>query len=1655
MPELRDIPQGTILGLNYTGLHDAALVAVAPSGDISFACSLERVTRHKRDGRWPEALLSQVPWRNVVGVAISSLDFDAASLLGKSHGVAGWPLRTSSGQPSVGRYPVEWQEKIASLPVQQWRYDHHLCHAASAYGPSRYQDALVLTCDAGAYQCPWFAAAYRGRGRDLETLGGMRAGEYHSPANVYTIVTAMLGLRPNAHEGKVTGLAARGSATEERVADFERRMLPLVSHLGDLLQWDMNWSGEMPPLISVNVERARQWRHDFGDYSDADLAACVQAWAEIQAGKMLDRAIALCGEDIPKSLCLAGGLFANVRINQTLIERFDEGFVAPPMTDDGTALGAALLAHREHYPDASTTDRPVTMYLGHDIGNDDAEQELGATGVRPEEINGSLATAVADLLRDGKTVAMARGAMEFGPRALGHRSILRRAEDASVNDWLNQRLQRTEYMPFAPMTPAFECEASYRDGRMVTPFMTVTVDCTEAMAAACPAVVHVDGTARPQRVSANDDPFLFAVLKSLHDAIGVGTVLNTSFNMHEEPIVCSAQDALDGFARAELDALVIGDQLVLRRGNEAALAQIAEIDRDRGLRGDKVAALSRWLDSSLNQLHELERLKREWFDPELARLHRDLGTAHAEFAMQAQEFGAARAELERSRAAIAAIHASITWRLSRLFDVIRRGDLRGLAAHMVRFVGHRFGWAARLLRRRSAPHQNTLEQLEKRTPKHSPPELSQLREQALKLLPDQLPTVAAIVPCYNYGRLVIEAVASLRAQTYPKLDIVVVNDGSTDKETLVALRELEAERVRVVHQSNTGLVGARQAGANETDSDLLLFLDNDDLLEPEAITLLAAHLAEHPDCAFAYPSQRFIGDQELCWEPQEYNAFDILWSNHPTVCSLIRREAFNEVGGYDARMVYGWEDWSHWIALSAKGHFGSRVAVPVFQHRRHGKTMTHTAADKGTELRASIIDGHPTLYEPSRITEVKRRWRPAVSVVVPFYNAHEYFHETLECLQQQTLEDFEVVVVNDASDAPESLAVLDQLREGRDGDGLTLRVVNREIRGDLAAARNTGVLSSRADFVFFLDPDDLILPTALEKLCWLLINTPDAGFTYSGVEHFGAKTGVCIDEYDAERLGRENFLTSAAMVRRDLYLRVGGMDESERLLFEDYDFWLRLAALGIGGKLLPEVLFRYRRHEGGRSAWVRRQLSDGQMLDVLKKRNPVFFGKAKEHPAHYRAMELPTTPVHELEQDLRARYLLDQRIPVDSFRRTNLPNLFPVRHWSTTRQRVLYLIPYMTIGGAERIDLDILEGIRATGAWVTLVVEQDEPRQWADRFVRASDEIVQLSQVAPAGNVQQLADHLVVSRNIDMVFIRNSRAGYEMAERWAARGERHVRFVDLLHVHNFGQDWCRQSATRDHCLHRRYVTNDDLLQYMNEQYGLNHDRFRRIYCGVDSAASTDDGTRSAAVRSEIKIPADRLVVGFVGRLDHQKNPQLWLAAVERIAAVRTDIDFVMIGDGPLGSELRRRISSLSCRDRVHMLGHRNDIPTTILALDLLLLTSRYEGLPQVVFEAMAAGVPVVSSDAGGTRECVTDDVGVIVELDSGPERYAEAVLNVLSDRDQLALLSTRCRARIQERFDVESMKNAYRAELTELCGEVDRAARLRGYLDLMMQGELL
>lgn len=420
---------------------------------------------------------------------------------------------------------------------------HHLGHAAAAYYASGFDDALAVTLDgSGDGHSSHVYDVTGGRWRHLHSIPS-----FDSLGNYYGYVTSICGFKMGKHEGKITGLAAYGK-------DAYREILNRFIQYSD---GTMINTGDVFRGAAVKKLRAALPENP----SREDLSATIQSISEEICANYVAHWLKKTGKS---KVVLAGGVVANVKINQRIHELpgVESVFVYPAMSDEGLSAGSALVVTAEKRPDLKMHGRKCIdhVYLGPEY----SEREI-ITALEDKDVQydrpANLEAQIAKLISDRHVVARMAGRMEYGPRALGNRSILYRPDDPSVNDWLNDRLHRTEFMPFAPVTLVEDADQSYvgmRGARDTARFMTITFDCTSEMSKKCPGVVHIDGTARPQTVSEIDNPSYYRILKEFKKLTGLSSIVNTSFNIHEEPIVCTPQDAIRAFQIGHLDYLAIG-----------------------------------------------------------------------------------------------------------------------------------------------------------------------------------------------------------------------------------------------------------------------------------------------------------------------------------------------------------------------------------------------------------------------------------------------------------------------------------------------------------------------------------------------------------------------------------------------------------------------------------------------------------------------------------------------------------------------------------------------------------------------------------------------------------------------------------------------------------------------------------------------------------------------------------------------------------------------------------------------------------------------------------------------------------------------------------------------------------------------------------------
>jgi carbamoyltransferase len=447
--------------------------------------------------------------------------------------------------------------------------EHHRAHLASAFFVSPFREAALISVDGFGD----FVSTMIGRGKDsrievLETINYP-----HSLGIVYTAITQWLGFTKFGDEGKTQGLAAYGRPVH---LDALRQIVRLRPHgrfeldLDYFVHWaegvEMTWEETSPVLGTIYsprfVERFGPPRRPGGEITShhADMAASAQALLEEAEFHVIGRAQQLTGL---KALCLAGGVALNSTFNGKVLPHtpFQDIFIQPAASDAGTALGVAyyiyhqLLGNPRCFEMSSASTGP--QFLNGRVERSLRERNLA---YQTHDLE-AMPAIVARLIAAGKVAGWFQGGMEWGPRALGNRSILADPRRPEMKEVLNARVKhREKFRPFAPSV-LMEATGDYFEQSYPDPFMLKVYNVREDQRRRIPAVTHVDGTGRLQTVDQASNPLYWQLIREFGDLTGVPVVLNTSFN-ENEPIVCRPEEAIECFLRTRMDALAIGNYLI-------------------------------------------------------------------------------------------------------------------------------------------------------------------------------------------------------------------------------------------------------------------------------------------------------------------------------------------------------------------------------------------------------------------------------------------------------------------------------------------------------------------------------------------------------------------------------------------------------------------------------------------------------------------------------------------------------------------------------------------------------------------------------------------------------------------------------------------------------------------------------------------------------------------------------------------------------------------------------------------------------------------------------------------------------------------------------------------------------------------------------------
>ncbi|MEO8049539.1 MAG: carbamoyltransferase C-terminal domain-containing protein [Acidobacteriota bacterium] len=563
------------------GIHDGhnASVALVRNGRVEFALQEERITRVKNQGDAPEKALG-----GALALARSAAGSARIALNGHYMNYSQWqrdkilddygcastfasrmkqPFKdTFLDRAYQRRKQAAREERLSQLGVGRERIEpveHHLAHASAAYYtcPWPEERVLVLTCDGSGDRLS--ATVSLGERGNLTRLA--QVSEQDSIGRLYAMVTRHLGMAPLEHEYKVMGLAPY-VANEAKTAAAAEQFQQLFEFTREPMVWRRRRG--VPPMYSASAFLARRLAGQRFDLIAAGVQRFIEDWLAVW-GRNCIRETGI------RRVACSGGVFMNVKANLRLlaIPELDDLYIFPSCGDESNSIGAALRVAAQIGQPPRRTLGPI--YYGEPITDEEASRELelaGTQGKFSASHVSDIEAKIAETLAGGKIVARAKGAMEFGARALGNRSILARADSTKAVRTINEMIKSRDFwMPFAPSVLAERAGEYYSKPKPVeSPYMMFAFPSRPEQRAAFAAAQHpYDFTTRPQEVTATHNPDYYRLLKEYEARTGHGIVLNTSFNLHGEPMVYRARDAVDVFLRSGLEYMALGNWWVEKR----------------------------------------------------------------------------------------------------------------------------------------------------------------------------------------------------------------------------------------------------------------------------------------------------------------------------------------------------------------------------------------------------------------------------------------------------------------------------------------------------------------------------------------------------------------------------------------------------------------------------------------------------------------------------------------------------------------------------------------------------------------------------------------------------------------------------------------------------------------------------------------------------------------------------------------------------------------------------------------------------------------------------------------------------------------------------------------------------------------------------------
>jgi glycosyltransferase involved in cell wall biosynthesis/SAM-dependent methyltransferase len=794
-------------------------------------------------------------------------------------------------------------------------------------------------------------------------------------------------------------------------------------------------------------------------------------------------------------------------------------------------------------------------------------------------------------------------------------------------------------------------------------------------------------------------------------------------------------------------------------------------------------------------------------------------------------------------------------------------------------------------------------------------------------------------------------------------------------------------------------------------SDVFLLLCGSSTVKPQAAAVITKNLTEFLEEVYA--GVHYIRERVPCLEAEVAELQSRLDQQSRQLRA--RSTALEDQKAYTLELQQQLEDMRHsrtWqLMLACREALGSPLKLAGLPLRIARILIDPPAAPVAAQAFGPASSPVLPQYLPHRRSAIAG-WpadRPLVTVGIPCYNYGRFVREAIESVLASTFQDFEIIVVNDGSTDRQTLEVLAEL-EKAPPPGVRLRVVHQQNQG-LAAARNKGAALAQGKYVLSLDADDRIGPTYLEKAVWVLENHPQYAFCYSLVQMFGVEDGIWKTEpFNLEKALRYNHVPTGAVFRREAWIEAGGFRD-ELYGQDDWNFWITLGAKGWDGCLIEEPLFFYRKHQT--SMWSNIEMAERERTALtIQAMHGYITGKGDSRAAE--EFHPPKDPI--------VRAALDRPEPVPQ---GNCPLVRrPHRNFGDGRPALLFAIPWMMVGGAEQVVLQIMQGL-AGDYHLAAITTLDVRHNWEVEFQRVTPWIYHLAHL-PVENPAAYLGDLIEAHHISGLLVSGSALAYKALP--VLREREGLWTADIVH-NTVPEGYLETSIQSDGYLDCHFAVGKPQRDALIRR-GVHPDKIFLAPTATDTAGRFNPITYAARlpeIRHRLGLSGGEVVLTYIGRLAVEKDVPLFVQVVAEIIrrSPRRKFRAFIIGDGPERARIEHEIRVQGLQSVVELLGFSDNVAEILAASHFSFLTSRFEGSSITLLEAMSMRQIVLSTEAGSVRDVIEDGVNGFVIPTRSPADFASRVIAVLADPQREAEMRERARRTIMDRYDLAAMVRVY------------------------------